>query len=81
MYKKKKKLHVKSMGHDLDVHQNDAKLQTHPPHILINITMSNLLKINVYNFKYTISVGNITKLIFYLSFTRVGAEKIRFSGT
>ena len=47
--------------------QNDAKLQTHPPST-VNVQMPNLPKIDVYNFKYKISVGN---LVNFLSFTQV----------
>ena len=43
--------------------QNDAKLQTHPPNTL-NVKMSNLPKLDVYNFKHKISVGNVMKLFF-----------------
>ena len=45
--------------------QNDTKLQTHPASIL-NVKMLNLAKIDVYNFKYKISVGNTMKLFFLL---------------
>ena len=45
--------------------QNDAKLQTHPAST-VNAKMPNLPKIDVYNFKYKISVGN---LVNFLSFT------------
>ena len=43
--------------------QNDVKLQTHLPST-INVKMPNLPKIDVYNFKYKISVGNLMKLLF-----------------
>ena len=43
--------------------ENDATLQTHPPSTL-NVKMQNLLKIDIFNFKYGISVGNIRKLFF-----------------
>ena len=52
--------HIES-SHSL--RQNDVKLQTHAPSILI-IKMSNLPKIDVYNFKYKFSVRNIMKLFF-----------------
>ena len=52
--------HVKS-SHSL--HQHDAKLQTHLPSTL-NDKMSNLPKIDVYNFKCKISVRNVIKLFF-----------------
>ena len=45
------------------LHQNDSKLQTHPPSTL-NIKMLNLPKINVYNFRYKIRVGILIKLFF-----------------
>ena len=44
--------------------QNDAKLQTHPPSTF-NVKMLNLPKIDVYNFKYKISAGNVMKLFFF----------------
>ena len=43
--------------------QNDAKFQTHPPSTL-HIKIPNLLKIDVYNFRYKISVGILMKLFF-----------------
>ena len=43
--------------------QNDAKFQTHPTSTL-HIKMANLHKIDVYNFRYKISVGNLMKLFF-----------------
>ena len=43
--------------------QNDPKLQTHPP-IIVKVKMPNLLKVNVYNFKCKISLGNTMKLFF-----------------
>ena len=43
--------------------ENDATLQTHPLSTL-NVKMQNLLKIDIFNFKYGISVGNIRKLFF-----------------
>ena len=46
-------LHIEC-SHSL--HQNDAKLQTHPPSTL-NAKMLHLPKINVYNFRYKIGVG------------------------
>ena len=42
-------------------HQNDAKLQTHPPSIL-NVKMLNLPKIDVYNLKYKIRKNNVGKI-------------------
>ena len=50
------------------LHENDAKfqLQTHPPSTL-HIKMPNLPKINVYNFRYKISVGILMKLFFHAS--------------
>ena len=55
--------HIKP-SHSL--HQNDAKLQTHPPST-VNVTMPNLPKIDVYIFKYKISVGNLVKFFFHIS--------------
>ena len=52
--------HIES-SHSL--RQNDAKLQTHPPSTL-NVKMPNLPKIDVYNFRYKISVGILMKLSF-----------------
>ena len=43
--------------------QNDAKLQTHLPSTGY-AKMSNLPKIDVYNFKQEISLGNLLKLFF-----------------
>ena len=43
--------------------QNDAKFQTHPPSTL-HVKMPNLSKIDVYNFRYRISVGILMKLSF-----------------
>ena len=43
--------------------QNDVKLQTHPPSGL-NVKMPNLPKIDVYNFRYKISVRILMKLFF-----------------
>ena len=43
--------------------QNDAKLQTHPPSTL-HVKMPNLPKIDVYNFRYKISIGILMKLFF-----------------
>ena len=41
--------------------QNNAKLQTHP-HSTLNVKMPNLPKIDIYNFKYKISIGILMKL-------------------
>ena len=41
-----------------------VKLQTHTPSVL-HVNMPNLLKINVYNFKYKIRVGKIMKVFFF----------------
>ena len=46
--------------------QNDTKFQTHPPSN-IHVKMANLLKIDVYNFRYEISVGMLMK-VFFLSY-------------
>ena len=48
-------------SHSLD--ENDAKFQTHPPSTL-HVKMPNLPKIDVYNFRYKISVGILMKLFF-----------------
>ena len=45
--------------------QNDSKLQTHPLSTL-NVKMPNLPKIDVYNFRYKISVGILMKFFFLL---------------
>ena len=43
--------------------ENDAKCQTHPPSTL-HVKIPNLPKIDVYNFRYKISVGVLMKLFF-----------------
>ena len=52
------------IGSSYSLHQNDTKLQTHPPSTL-NVKMPHLPKIEVYNFKYKISVGNLMKFSFF----------------
>ena len=52
--------HIES-SHSL--RQNDPMLQTYPPSAP-NVKMPNLPKIDVYNFKFKISVGNSMKLFF-----------------
>ena len=46
------------------LHQNDAKLQTHPPSTL-NVKIPNLPEIDIYDLKYKIIVRNIMKLPFF----------------
>ena len=62
--------HIES-SHSL--RQNDARLQTDPPSTL-NVEIPNMPKINVYNFKYKISVGNVMKL-FFLSHKCINKRK------
>ena len=45
------------------LHEKDAKFQTYPPSTL-HVKMLSLPKINVYNFRYKISVGILMKLLF-----------------
>ena len=52
--------HIES-SHSL--RENDAKFQAHPPSTL-HVKMPNLPKIDVYNFRYKISVGILMKLFF-----------------
>ena len=52
--------HIES-SHSL--HENDGKFQTYPPSTL-HVKMPNLTKIDVYNFRYKISVGMLMKLSF-----------------
>ena len=57
---------VKGHSHTESSHslrENDAKFQTHPPSTL-QVKMPNLPKIDVYNFRYKISVGILIKLFF-----------------
>ena len=56
--------HIES-SHSLS--QNDATLKTYLP-IILNVKMPNLPKIDVYNFIYKISVGNMIKLFFLYTF-------------
>ena len=58
--------HIKGHSHTEfsdSLRQNGTKLQTHPPSTL-NVKIPNLLKIDVYNIKHNISVGNVIKLFF-----------------
>ena len=55
-----KESHIES-SHSL--RHNDAKLQTHPPSTL-NAKMLDLPNIDVYNFRYKVSVGILMKLFF-----------------
>ena len=43
--------------------ENDAKFQIHPPSTL-HVKMLNLPKIDVYNFRYIISIGFLMKIFF-----------------
>ena len=52
--------HIES-SHSL--HENDAKFQTHLQSTL-HVKMTNLPKIDVYNFRYKISAGILMKLFF-----------------
>ena len=56
-------LHIES-SHSL--RENDAKFQSHPPSTL-HFKMLNRPKINVYNFRYKVSVRILMKLFFLLS--------------
>ena len=45
------------------LHEKDARFQAHPPNTL-HVKMLSLPKINVYNFRYKISVGILMKHFF-----------------